>query len=133
MDAFLLTLECAGVVIDLTMVLIDEADERLEKASKEFEQHKFSRAIYHTYTAYINLAKSLLIKTDEKLNTQNKIIDAFDRHHGDLINDKGYSFSKLVLSMKEYEPDIEFATWYMEQAHVLKNTVIQYQKSTNNE
>lgn len=125
--------ECAGVVIDLTMVLIDEADERLEKAQSEFDNGKYARAIYHTYTAYINLAKSLLIKTDEKLNTQKKIIDSFDQHFSDLLENKDFSFKKLVLSMKEFEPDNEFANWYMQEAQELKNNVLQYQKSNNNE
>jgi len=125
--------ECAGVVMDLTMVLIDEADERLEKAQKEFDQSKYARAIYHAYTAFINLAKSLLIKTDEKLNTQKRIIDLFDEHYGDLLEDKDYSFKELVLSMKEYEPNIEFATWYLQEGEDLKNKVIEYQKSNTHE
>lgn len=120
--------ECAGVVIDLTLVLIDEADERLEKARMELAKNEYARAIYHTYTACIHLAKSILIHTDEKLNTQQRIIDLFDEHYGGLMADKEYSFKELVFTMKKYEPTIEFATWFIQEGEELKNKIIQYQK-----
>lgn len=125
--------ECAGVVIDLTLVLIDEADERLERAQNEYDQGEYARGIYHTYTALIHLAKSLLIHTDEKLNTQQRIIDLFDEHYEGLLNDKDYSYKELVLTMKKYEPTVEFATWYIGEAQELKNKIIQYQKNSQNE
>lgn len=121
--------ECASVVIDLTLVLIDEADERLVRARHEFDQGEYARAIYHTYTGMIHLAKSLLIHTDEKLNTQQRIIDSFDEHYGDLLDDSDFSFKELVLTQKKYEPTIEYASWYLEQAEKLKNTVVDFQKS----
>lgn len=120
--------ECAGVVIDLTLVLIDEADERLEKARRELDKKEYARAIYHTYTACIHLAKSILIHTDEKLNTQQRIIDLFDEYYGSLMAGKDYSFKELVFTMKRYEPTVEFATWYLQEGEELKNKIIQYQK-----
>jgi len=119
--------ECASVVIDLTLVLIDEADERLGRARHELELNEYARAIYHTYTAIVHLAKSILIHTDAQLNTQQRIIDAFDDHYGDLLDHKEYSFKELVLAMKEYEPSEEFATWYLDEGEQLKNIILEYQ------
>ncbi|HLU95149.1 MAG TPA: nitrite/sulfite reductase [Membranihabitans sp.] len=119
--------ECASVVIDLTLVLIDEADERLGRARHELELNEYARAIYHTYTAIVHLAKSILIHTDAQLNTQQRIIDAFDDHYGDLLDHKEYSFKELVLAMKEYKPSEEFATWYLDEGEQLKNIILEYQ------
>ncbi len=120
--------ECASVVIDLTLVLIDEADERLVRAQQEYDKGEYARSIYHTYTGMIHLAKSILIHTDEKLNTQQRIIDSFDVHYGDLLDDSEFTFKELVLTQKQYEPTAEYASWYLEQAQKLKNTIIHFQK-----
>lgn len=125
--------ECAGVVIDLTLVLIDEADERLVRAQNEYDQGEYARGIYHTYTALIHLAKSMLIHTDEKLNTQHRIIELFDLHFSSLLDQKDYSYKELVLSMRQYEPNEEFASWYLAEAQDLKNEIIQYQKNSHYE
>jgi len=121
--------ECASVVIDLTLVLIDEADERLVRARHEYDLGEYARAIYHGYTAMIHLAKSILIHTDAKLNTQQRIIDAFDDHYGELMDGKDYSFKELVLTQKQYEPNVEFAGWYLDEAEQLKNRILHYQKT----
>lgn len=127
--------ECAGVVVDLTLTLIAEADERLERAVKSLWAEKYSDAIYHTYTAYIHLAKSLLIHTDEKLNTQHAIIKAFDAvlsHDFDFPS--GYeTFEELVLSMKQHKPTEEFATLYLKNAQILKSQVEDHHKVVTNE
>ena len=121
--------ECASVVIDLTLVLIDEADERLVKARQEYDRGEYARSIYHTYTGLIHLAKSVLIHTDEKLNTQQRIIDSFDNHYEDLMDDTEFSFKELVLTQKKYEPTSEYASWYLDQAQNLKKSILEYQKS----
>ncbi|WP_236975762.1 HEPN domain-containing protein [Membranihabitans maritimus] len=127
--------ECAGVVVDLTITLIEEANERLEKAVKCMWQEKYSDAIYHAYTAYIHLAKSILIHTDEKLNTQSKIIKAFDKCYGnDFKWPANYSsFEELVLCMKENEPTEAFATAYLKNVDTIKEQVIEQHKVLTNE
>lgn len=127
--------ECAGVVVDLTITLIEEANDRLERAVKSLFTDKYSDAIYHTYTAYIHLAKSLLIHTDEKLNTQHNIIAAFDRLMDSEFDWPGGfdSFGELVLSMKKHAPSEEFAKLYLQNAEILKKQVEDHHKVLVNE
>ena len=70
--------ECAGVVIDLVATLLLEAKDKLTFAQEAFEDKKWSDAIYHAYSGYVNGAKALLLSENQKTNHQAGIIDLFD-------------------------------------------------------
>jgi len=109
--------ECAGVVIDLVATLILEAKEKIDLASESFKDQKWSDAIYHAYTAYVNGAKALLLAENKKTNTQAGIISQFD----EIFVDTGKlefksSFSELIYQIRANEPTAEFAKSYINQA-----------------
>jgi sulfite reductase (ferredoxin) len=105
--------ECAGVVIDLVQTLLLEAKEKLDLASDAFEDKKWSDAIYHTYTAFVNGAKALLLSEDVRTNTQADIISQFDEtfvNSGKISLNT--SFHDLVYQIKKNEPTEAFARYY---------------------
>ncbi|RIA10670.1 sulfite reductase (ferredoxin) [Flavobacteriaceae bacterium MAR_2010_72] len=105
--------ECAGVVIDLVQTLLLEAKEKLDLASDAFEDKKWSDAIYHTYTAFVNGAKALLLSENVSTNTQANIISQFD---DTFVNSGKISlnttFNDLVYQIKHNEPTEAFARSY---------------------
>ncbi len=109
--------ECAGVVIDLVATLILEAREKLDLAIESFKNEKWSDAIYHTYAAFVNGAKALLLAENKKTNTQAGIIKQFDEIF--IETNKltlKTSFAELVYQLKENEPSESFASSYLHDA-----------------
>jgi sulfite reductase (ferredoxin) len=109
--------ECAGVVIDLVQTLILEAKEKLDLAKDAFEDQKWSDAIYHTYAAFVNGAKALLLSENVSTNTQANIINQFDENF--IATKKielNSSFSELVYQINKNEPTKAFARQYAEQS-----------------
>ncbi|MFC4722372.1 HEPN domain-containing protein [Geojedonia litorea] len=105
--------ECAGVVIDLVQTLLLEAKEKLDLASDAFEDQKWSDAIYHTYTAFVNGAKALLLSENVSTNTQANIISQFDETFVDAGKiSLNTSFHDLVYQIKQNEPTEAFARHY---------------------
>ncbi len=119
--------ECAGVVIDLVQTLLLEAKEKLDLAKDAFEDHKWSDAIYNTYTAFVNGAKALLLLENVSTNTQANIISQFDET---FINsekiDLDSSFSELVYQINKNEPSEDFARLYAEQSVAFFETIESY-------
>ena len=119
--------ECAGVVIDLVQTLLLEAKEKLDLAKDSFEDEKWADAIYHTYTAFINGAKALLISENITTNTQANIINQFD---DTFINSNkiqlNSSFSDLVYQINKNEPSKAFASQYAEQSVAFFETIEAY-------
>ena len=70
--------ECAGVVIDLVATLFLESEEKLDKATRSFDDKIYSNAIYHAYSSFVNSAKAILIAENYKTNTHAGIIKQFD-------------------------------------------------------
>ncbi len=109
--------ECAGVVIDLVQTLILEAKEKLDLAKDAFEDQKWSDSIYHTYAAFVNGAKALLLSENVSTNTQANIISQFDEIF--IATEKielNSSFSELVYQINKNEPTRAFASEYAEQS-----------------
>jgi len=121
--------ECAGVVIDLVATLILEAKEKIDLASESFKDQKWSDAIYHAYTAYVNGAKALLLTENKKTNTHAGIITQFDETFVDTKKlEFQSSFAKLIYQIRENEPTAEFAKSYINQAVSFFETIETYRQ-----
>ena len=109
--------ECAGVVIDLVATLLLEAKDKLTFAQEAFEDKKWSDAIYHAYSGYVNGAKALLLSENQKTNHQAGIIDLFDTVFVE-TNKIAFetTFKELVFQINKNEPTEAFAKKYIEQA-----------------
>ncbi len=109
--------ECAGVMIDLVATLIFEAEEKLDWAENSFNENLFADSIYHSYATIISGAKALLLGKSLKTNTQNDIINDFDKHFVDTseINVNG-TFREFVLQINKKEPSKEFAEKFLKEA-----------------
>ena len=109
--------ECAGVMIDLVSTLILEAEEKITNSEECLANHAWADGIYHSYSAFINSAKALLLQQGVQCNTQHGILKDFDTH----FTEKGLfteysSFKDAVLKMNKAEPSEEFALSYLKQA-----------------
>ncbi len=119
--------ECAGVVIDLVQTLMLEAKEKLDLAKDSFEEQKWADAIYHTYAAFVNGAKAMLLSENASTNTQAGIISQFDEL---FVNsekiDLDSSFSDLVYQINKNSPSKSFAKKYAEQSLAFFETIEAY-------
>jgi sulfite reductase (ferredoxin) len=109
--------ECASVIIDLVATLLYEAEEKLEWSAESFDDGKWGDAIYHSYSAIISVAKSLLLDKQVHTNTHKGIIDDFDTHFinsGEIELDS--SFKELALQINQCEPSKEFSEEYFDRA-----------------
>ena len=122
--------ECAGVMIDLVATLIFEAEEKLDWAENAFSESLFADSIYHSYATIISGAKALLLGSSLKTNTQNDIINDFERHFTETgkISIEG-SFREFVLQINKHEPSKEFAFRYLKDA---KDFIEQAKRTRNN-
>lgn len=109
--------ECAGVMIDLVATLIFEAEEKLDWAENSFNEKLFADSIYHSYATIISGAKALLLGKSLKTNTQNDIINDFDKHFIDTAEIKlDGTFRAFVLQINKNEPTKLFAETYLKDA-----------------
>ncbi len=122
--------ECAGVVIDLVQTLFLEAEEKTTFAYDAIKEKRWSDAIYHTYSSFINGAKALLTAENAKTNTQAGIVKQFDELFvaTQKIN-LSKTFAAVVFQIKENEPTEAFAKTYIEQAIAFLNTIENYRKN----
>ncbi|MFC7444956.1 HEPN domain-containing protein [Mesoflavibacter profundi] len=122
--------ECAGVVIDLISTLFLESEEKLELAKEALENNVYSHAIYHSYNAFVNSAKAILLTENKSTNSQAGIIKQFDE---DFVATKripiDVSFSELVFQIKENAPSKAFAEQYFKSANAFLNTVKTYREN----
>jgi sulfite reductase (ferredoxin) len=121
--------ECAGVIIDLVSTLLYETEEKLAWSKEALEKNLFADAIYHSYSAFINTSKALLLNKDVKPSTQIQTLSDFQVHFIDsgLFPFEG-NFKDHVLRINKNEPTESFATsfltdaqTFMEQAFAFKN------------
>ncbi len=122
--------ECAGVVIDLVQTLFLEAEEKVSFAYDAIKEKRWSDAIYHTYSSFINGSKALLTSEDAKTNTQAGIVKQFDEL---FIETKkinlSKSFNQIVFQIKENEPTEAFAKSYIEEAINFLKIIENYRKN----
>lgn len=109
--------ECAGVMIDLVGTLLLEAEEKLANSAECLLGKAFADGIYHAYSAQIHAAKAVLLQHGVQCNTQNGILNDFDKHVTETgLYTRFASFRTAVLRMKEETPSESFAQEYLQQA-----------------
>ena len=109
--------ECAGVMIDLVATLLQETEEKLDRAVETYQAGAYADSIYHSYAVLISTAKALLTSKDVNCNTQHGIIGDFDKNFvetGELNFEP--DFKTVALAINKNEPTKEFATIYLETA-----------------
>jgi sulfite reductase (ferredoxin) len=109
--------ECAGVVIDLVATLILEGEEKLGLSNECLNSKAWSDSIYHSYAAFVNTAKALLLGQGIQCNTQSGILRDFETN----FTQKGFfsefgNFQDIVLQINKNEPSEAFAISYNQQA-----------------
>lgn len=109
--------ECAGVIIDLVSTLLYDSEEKLAWSKEALEKNLFADSIYHSYSAFINTAKALLLSKDVKPSTQIQTLNDFQLHFVDagLFPFEG-NFKEFVLRINKNEPEESFATAFMNDA-----------------
>jgi sulfite reductase (ferredoxin) len=109
--------ECAGVIIDLVSTLLYDTEEKIGWAKEAFDKELYADAIYHSYSAFINTSKALLLGKDVKPSTQIQTLNDFQLHFVDsgVIAFNG-SFKEYVLRINKNEPTPEFALEFIEDA-----------------
>ncbi len=102
--------ECAGVIIDLVATLFHDSQEKLEWSQNALTNGLYADSIYHSYSAFINTAKALLLTQDVKPSTQHQVMVEFQKHFIDTKIIEGISnFREHVLRINKQEPSLEFA------------------------
>ncbi|ARS34403.1 nitrite/sulfite reductase [Pontibacter actiniarum] len=121
--------ECAGVMIDLVATLLYEADEKLEWAGEAMEGKRFADAIYYGYAAFISTAKALLLDKNVSTNTQNSIMEEFDKNFVETgIFSFGADFKSKVLQINQNQPSEAFAKDYLNQALLFLQEATRYRQ-----
>ena len=121
--------ECAGVIIDLVSTLLFETEEKLAWSKEAIEKKLYADAIYHSYSAFINTAKALLLTKEVKPSTQIQTLNDFQLHFIDSgLFSFEENFREYVLRINKHEPSEEFANAFladaqnfMERAFAFKN------------
>jgi sulfite reductase (ferredoxin) len=106
--------ECAGVVIDLIATLLNDSEEKIEWATEALRNALYADSIYHSYSAFINTAKALLLSRDIKPSTQIQVMNDFNREFVDSGLIAMPDFREFVLRINKNEPTEEFAIAYLE-------------------
>lgn len=106
--------ECAGVIIDLVATLFYESQEKLDLAQSTILNGHYADSIYHSYSAFINTAKALLLTQEVKPSTQHQVMTEFQKHFIETnLIDIGSNFREYVLRINKNEPSEEFARRFL--------------------
>ncbi len=106
--------ECAGVIIDLVSTLLFDTEEKLAWAQEALDQHQYADSIYHSYGAFINTAKAMLLTRDIKPSTQIQTLNDFQHHFVETgLIPAGDNFKDYVLRINKNEPSETFAVNYL--------------------
>ncbi|HTF82217.1 MAG TPA: hypothetical protein VL947_10840, partial [Cytophagales bacterium] len=117
--------ECAGVLVDMVQILLNEQQDKLNRADEYMAEGNYADAIYLAYTTFINSAKALLLSRDIQCNTQHGIMNDFDKNFvetGEVAFREG-GFRATVLLLNQNEPTAEFATFFKKEADTFLRTV----------
>lgn len=122
--------ECAGVIIDLVSTLLYDSEEKLGWAQEAFDQKLYSDSIYHSYSAFINTAKALLLTNNVKPSTQIQTLNDFQQH---FVATGMFSFTQdfkeYVLRINKNEPTEAFAKTYLSDSKKFIEDVFAYRSS----
>jgi sulfite reductase (ferredoxin) len=107
--------ECAGVIIDLVATLFYDSQDKLDLGKSTLVNGHFADSIYHSYSAFINTAKALLLTQDFKPSTQHQVMTEFQSKFvdGNLIDLGSKNFREYVLRINKNEPSEEFAKRFL--------------------
>lgn len=125
--------ECAGVIIDLVATLLLESEEKLVLAHHALSKGMYADSIYHSYSAFINTSKSLLLTKDVKPSSQHQTMNDFHQHfveNGDI--ELPSTFREFVLRINKNEPTEAFAYEYLESSKKFLVDVLAF-RNTNQE
>lgn len=104
--------ECAGVIIDLVSTLLYDSEEKLGWAKEALDKQLYADSIYHSYSAFINTAKALLLTVDVKPSTQIQTLNDFQTHFVATGLFAFDNFKEHVLRINKNEPSETFAITY---------------------
>jgi sulfite reductase (ferredoxin) len=125
--------ECAGVMIDLVATLLTDSEDKLKWSKEAYDKKHYADSIYHSYSAFINTAKALLLTREIKPSTQIQTILDFQR---EFIDTRSFafagSFKDYVLSINKNEPSDSFALSYLTESVKFLDEVLSY-RSTEKE
>jgi sulfite reductase (ferredoxin) len=126
--------ECAGVIIDLVATLFYESEEKLEWSKEALRNAQYADSIYHSYSAFINTAKAMLLTRDVKPSTQIQVLNDFQAHFVDTGNfPLAANFREFVLRINKSEPTEEFAIAYLEDSKKFLKDIVAYRGAVTNE
>lgn len=122
--------ECAGVIIDLVSTLFYESEEKLGWSKEAYDQGQYADSLYHSYSAFINTAKAMLLTLEIKPSTQIQTLNDFQLN----FVDKGLitaipDFKNYVLSINKSAPSAEFADKYWTESLRFLSEVESYRNS----
>lgn len=120
--------ECAGVMIDLVSTLLYESEEKLAWAAETLENKQFADSIYHSYSAFVNTSKALLLGKDVRPSTQIQTLNDFQTH---FVNEGSMGvptqdFKEFVLRINKNEPTEPFATQFLNDAKAFVEKAFTY-------
>lgn len=119
--------ECAGVIIDLVSTLLYDSEEKLAWARQALDEKMYADSIYHSYNAFINTAKAMLLTVDQKPSTQIQTLNDFQKHFIDSGMISGIpDFKAMVLRMGKQEPTELFAKEYLKDANKFLQDIYAY-------
>jgi len=119
--------ECAGVMIDLISTLLFETEEKVQWSIEALRNKQYADSIYHSYSAFINTAKALLLSRDIKPSTQIQVLNDFDKEFvATGIFTRPENFKEYVLRINKQAPTEEFAIAYLEDAKRFLDDVSAY-------
>lgn len=121
--------ECAGVMLDLVGTILNDAKERLASGFTSIEKERYADAVYYGYNAFVIGAKALLLSEDHQCNTHHSIINDFQEK----IVAEGkikltLPFPELTLQIKDYEPTVDFANAYLQEAKAFLQQAFNYRE-----
>ncbi|MBI3511817.1 MAG: HEPN domain-containing protein [Bacteroidetes bacterium] len=121
--------ECAGVKIDLVSTLLFEAKDALAASEENFNEKKYSDALYTAYNAFIHAAKALLLDKNVLVNTHHGVLSDFEKNYGEHPAFRSVNnFSEYVLRFNRHAATELFARIYLNDAKEFVFTVENYRE-----
>ena len=117
-------------MIDLISTLLNDSEDKLKWAKEAYDNKQYADSIYHSYSAFINTAKSLLLSRDIKPSTQIQTISDFQKVFVDTrtFEFQG-NFKEYVLSINKNEPSASFALSYLAESVKFLDDVVAYRST----
>ncbi len=122
--------ECASVIIDLVATIFYESEEKIAWAKDAYNESRWADAIYYAYQSQINTAKAILLEKNISSNTQNGVINEFDKHFSEEF---GGNFKAQVLQINQNEPGQDFALDYIKESESFLQKVMAFRGMLKNE